>query len=115
MISSKVRADKNRPNSRQRGYTRRWEKARLAYLREHPLCVLCQAIGRTTQATVVDHKTPHHGDPAIFWDVSQWQSVCQPCHDSVKQAQERTGWLRGADKDGVPLDVGHHWHSGPKP
>jgi 5-methylcytosine-specific restriction enzyme A len=111
----KRKADKYRPNARQRGYTRRWEKAREAFLRENPLCALCQAIGRTTPATIVDHRTPHRGDPKLFWEQSNWQSLCKSCHDSVKQAEEQTGWLRGADKDGVPLDVGHHWHSGPKP
>jgi 5-methylcytosine-specific restriction enzyme A len=107
---SKRKADKNRPSARSRGYTRRWEKARLAYLRDNPLCVLCLAIGQTTPATVVDHKTAHKGNQELFWSRANWQSLCDTCHSSVKQAEERNGYLRGAGADGVPLSVGHHWN-----
>ena len=72
-------------------------------------------LGSHPPATVVDHKIPHKGDSVLFWNQENWQSLCGTCHDSVKQAEERTGWLRGADKDGVPLNAGHHWHGGPKP
>jgi hypothetical protein len=47
------------------GYTRRWEKARLAFLAEHPLCVMCEQEGTTTAATDVDHRMPHRGDPVL--------------------------------------------------
>lgn len=91
-------------------YGRRWNAARLNYLGEHPWCVYCERMGMITKANVVDHKTPHRGDPTLFWDESNWQSLCQPCHDSVKQAQEKSGHLRGADLNGVPLDTEHHWN-----
>jgi 5-methylcytosine-specific restriction endonuclease McrA len=105
----KRKADKNRPSSRQRGYTRRWEKARAAFLREHPLCVLCQAIGRTTPATVLDHRIPHKGSQELFWDRANWMQLCAPCHNSFKQKLEKTGIYLGADEDGIPLDPRHHW------
>lgn len=38
---------------------------------------------------VVDHITPHRGDPALFWDIDNLQSVSKAWHDSVKQARER--------------------------
>ena len=37
--------------------------------------------GRYTKATVVDHIQPHRGDPKLFWDQSNWQSLCKRCHD----------------------------------
>ncbi|WP_272848221.1 HNH endonuclease [Paracoccus saliphilus] len=80
----KRRHDQRRPSSRQRGYTREWEKARADYLRYHPVCRMC---GDT--ATVVDHITPHKGDKALFWNHSNWQPLCKPCHDRHKQRQER--------------------------
>lgn len=61
-----------------RGYNGQWQKT---YLREHPLCAECLKQGRYTQATVVDHIRPHRGDKALFWDKSNWQSLCKPCHD----------------------------------
>lgn len=80
----------HRGSSRQRGYTRQWDKARLQHLNEHPLCVICSAAGRITQATEVDHIKAHHGDMALFWDVTNWQSLCRPCHEG-KSSAEQTG------------------------
>ncbi|EGC00370.2 HNH endonuclease [Pseudomonas sp. TJI-51] len=77
--------------SSQRGYNYKWQKARERHLLDHPLCVYCARFGRTTAATVVDHVTPHRGDMTLFWDQSNWQSLCKPCHDSVKQAEEAAG------------------------
>ena len=47
----------------------------------HPLCVECKKQGKLTQATVVDHIVPHRGDQKLFWDESNWQPLCKPCHD----------------------------------
>lgn len=77
--------------SSQRGYDYRWQKARDQYLRNNPLCVYCERNGRTTAARVVDHIVAHRGDMVLFWDQTNWQSLCKPCHDSVKQAEEAAG------------------------
>lgn len=77
--------------SSQRGYDYRWQKARAQFLLDNPLCVYCARIGRTTAASVVDHIIPHRGDRDLFWDQSNWQQLCRPCHDSVKQAEEAAG------------------------
>lgn len=75
----------------QRGYGYRWQKERERYLMANPLCVYCQDQGSVTAASVVDHKTPHRGDQALFWDRANWQSLCAACHSSVKQAEEKGG------------------------
>ncbi|WP_176515885.1 HNH endonuclease [Pseudomonas ceruminis] len=77
--------------SSQRGYDYKWQKARERYLKDHPLCVYCAKQGRTTAAFIVDHIVPHRGDKVLFWDQANWQSLCKPCHDSVKQAEEAAG------------------------
>lgn len=74
--------------SSQRGYDYKWQKAREQYLRDNPLCVYCDRNGLTVAANVVDHRIPHRGDQQLFWDQDNWQSLCKPCHDSVKQAEE---------------------------
>lgn len=74
-----------------RGYGRRWERARAAYLQAHPLCARCAGMGRVTAATVVDHVVPHQGDQALFWDAANWQPLCPPCH-AAKSASE-DGWM----------------------
>ena len=70
-----------------RGYGSRWNKARKRYLSSHPLCVECMKHGRYVKATDVDHIRPHRGDPALFWDQSNWQALCHRCH-SVKTRNE---------------------------
>lgn len=73
-----MRAPRSSPS---RIYNRRWQKVRLVYLAAHPLCVACQAEGRVTAATVVDHRRPHRGDQVLFWDEDNWQGLCKDHHD----------------------------------
>lgn len=82
-----ARDRRQRPGARQRGYTARWERARLHYLVRHPLCAACQRDGRTTAATEVDHIEPHRGDRELFWNRDNWQPLCKSCH-SRKTAHE---------------------------
>jgi len=82
--------DKNRLSSTKRGYDNRWRKARLGFLRAHPLCEECLKEGIIVEATVVDHIIPHEGVPSLFWDESNWQSLCKMHHD-IKTATEDRG------------------------
>ena len=91
--------------------TQRWKRRREAFLQTHPLCVMCEAAGRATLATVVDHIKPHRGDPELFFDEANWQPLCKPCHDGAKQELENTGHLRGCDVHGMPLDPNHPWNT----
>lgn len=86
-------ADAKRGSAHERGYTSAWQKARIAYLRAHPLCVQHEEAGQLVEATVVDHKVPHKGDKVRFWDSTNWQSLCKHCHD-VKTAAEDGGFGR---------------------
>lgn len=95
--------DERRGTASERGYDSKWARARLYYLRKHPLCVYCQREQRTALATVVDHIVPHRLKDAIdsgdqdriaaarrlFWDSANWQPLCKPHHDGQKQAEER--------------------------
>lgn len=65
-----------------RGYGIRWQKESKAYLQSHPLCVQCATEGKYVKATVVDHITPHRGNQKLFWDRSNWQSLCKKHHDA---------------------------------
>jgi 5-methylcytosine-specific restriction protein A len=70
-----------RQSSAERGYGHRWRVYRIAFLREHPLCVMCLARGKVTAATIVDHKVPHRGDTQLFWDPNNHQPLCKTDHD----------------------------------
>lgn len=76
------------PPDYHRLYDRRWRKARLRFLSDHPLCATCTAAGRLIPATEVDHVTPHRGDRLLFWDEGNWSALCTSCHKS-KSAKER--------------------------
>ena len=70
-----------------RGYGAAWNRARKRYLETHPLCVECMKQGRYVKATDVDHIKPHRGDSVLFWDQSNWQSLCHR-HHSIKTRNE---------------------------
>ena len=95
-------ANNRRLSARQRGYNTRWDKARRTHLKGEPLCRMCLAQDRVTQATVVDHIAPHRGDQGLFWDTDNWQSLCRTHHNAAKQSEERSGQTRGCDIDGNP-------------
>lgn len=100
------RSDKQ--TSAQRGYGYQWQKARAEYLKANPFCVFCLRDAGITvtepaevivactakgivipYASVVDHSVAHRGDKTIFWDRSNWQSLCVPCHSSEAQKRDR--------------------------
>ena len=91
-------------------YTYRWQQAREGSLRKHPLCVRCDQGGMIQAACIVDHVIPHRGDMVLFWDRSNWQSLCGPCHNSYKQRLEKSGREAGCDSAGKPVDPRHHWN-----
>ena len=101
----------------ERGYGARWQKASKAFLRAHPLCRSCEAIGVIELATVTDHIIAHKGDMVLFWDSKNWQPLCATCHNR-KTAREDGGMgNNGSSKpaadcgiDGVPVDPRHHWN-----
>ena len=76
-----------RGSAAQRGYNARWRKARLIWLGSHQMCAVCLSRGIRRIATIVDHIVPHRGNTDIFWDQSNWQSLCRECHDT-KTMQE---------------------------
>jgi 5-methylcytosine-specific restriction protein A len=84
--------DKHRGNSNQRGYTARWQRYRLKYLRLNPLCVECLKSGMITPATVVDHIKPHKGNQLLFWDTKNHQSMCKHHHDMKTASEDMGSW-----------------------
>lgn len=69
-------------------YDRAWSQYSQRRLSQHPLCVRCARMGRDTLARVTDHMTPHKGDPLLFNDPNNHQSLCKPCHDSKTRLED---------------------------
>jgi len=71
-----------RLNFRQRGYTARWDKAARHWrMNVQKVCQICIKTGVVSPAECVDHIIPHKGDQQLFWDESNWQSLCIRCHN----------------------------------
>lgn len=66
----------------------RWARLRAWQLTREPLCAYCMKLGRVTLAGVVDHRQPHKGSEALFFDPTNLQSLCAPCHNREKQREE---------------------------
>ena len=88
-----------RGSRHERGYTNQWARASKAFLAQNPLCRRCAEEGIVQAARITDHISPHKGDMVLFWDVTNWQPLCKPCHDA-KTAREdgpamiRPEWLK---------------------
>lgn len=89
--------------------TKVWERRRYEQLTREPWCRYCLAGGLTTPAVVADHVIPHRGNWHLF-ATGELQSLCNPCHSSVKQAEEVQGYSVAIGPDGVPLDPKHPAH-----
>ncbi|WP_345799048.1 HNH endonuclease [Agrobacterium pusense] len=53
-----------------------------------------------------DHIEPHKGDEALFYDPSNLQSLCAPCHDKLKARIERGQRAVVIGVDGYPVEIG---------
>lgn len=77
-----------------------WYELRAKRLRHEPLCRNCKEHKIFTPATTVDHIKPHKGNTQLFFDFENTQSLCDNCHDSIKQKLEKRGEY-GCDSDGI--------------
>lgn len=77
--------------------TRRWRALRdEVYERDHWTCQktgqICVGKHPAPNSPVADHIVPHHGNPDLFWDKNNIQTVSKAYHDSQKQREERARW-----------------------
>lgn len=69
----------------------RWKRLRAKVLQRDLFTCQCGCghIEPNTSLLVADHRKPHRGDPALFWDEDNVHTLRKsPCHDKVKQAEE---------------------------
>lgn len=81
-----------RGTTAERGYGGRWQRYRLIFLAEHPLCVECERAGKVEAATVVDHIVPHKGDQVKFWEPTNHQGLCAACHNRKTAREDMGSW-----------------------
>lgn len=71
----------------------RWEKLRQhVFIRDAYTCqrsgVLCIGKHPAPNSPVANHKRRHNGDPALFWDIDNIETVSKEVHDTIVQAEE---------------------------
>jgi 5-methylcytosine-specific restriction endonuclease McrA len=79
--------------------TERWRKLRQeVFVRDSYTCqrtrVVCAGRHPDSNSPVANHKTPHKGDPVLFWDINNIETVTKAVHDSLVQAEERAAERR---------------------
>lgn len=68
----------------------RWRKMRAIHLAAHPLCEDCIKENITTPANTVDHIIPVRSGKVDFFDMSNWQSLCEEHHQKKRAAERGT-------------------------
>jgi len=96
---SAPRKPDTRPSSSQRGYDVKWQRFRIWFIRRNPLCAHCQAKGRLTPATEIDHKAPLIAGGERF-NPANCQALCGT-HHRRKTAQDRKKYPEYAHKSNV--------------
>lgn len=89
-----------------------WRKISKTFIAAHPCCTFCGA-----PTKVADHKIPHKGSQALFFDLNNLIGLCISCHNSDK-AKLENGKIDGkdfvinnkSDDSGLPLSVSHPWN-----
>lgn len=74
--------------------TARWQRLKMsAHLRDGFICqrtgVLLVGKHPAPNSPVANHKVPHRGDPALFWDLDNIETVAKSVHDSEIQREEQ--------------------------
>lgn len=98
-------------------------RLRPAHLAREPLCRACLRRGIVNDGSLtasgakqtnpkrrflaVDHRKPHRGDEALFFDPENLQTLCPDDHDQNKQRLEARGYCEERGADGWPIDPMH--------
>ena len=78
-IKESIQPD-NRVSSFERGYNARWKKFRIAYLKQHPLCVDCLKQGIYTPSREPHHIQKLRDRPELKYEESNLIALCHDCH-----------------------------------
>lgn len=69
-----------RESASKRGYDKHWNKFRVKYLQDNPLCVDCLKDKTLTPATEVHHIRKLHDYPTLKYERSNLMALCHRCH-----------------------------------
>ncbi len=91
-----IRDARYSPDAKVRSWykSKRWQDLRITtFVRDNYVCqrsgVLCIGKHPAPDSPVANHKRRHKGDPVLFWDPKNIETVSKEVHDSIIQAEER--------------------------
>jgi 5-methylcytosine-specific restriction protein A len=86
---------------------RRLQRIRAQYFASHPLCVMCEAEGRTTLATQLDHivALTNGGKDFDQDDGENRQGLCDECHEIKTNIDLGYTPKAATGVDGWPVEV----------
>jgi 5-methylcytosine-specific restriction protein A len=78
----------------------RWQRLRQrVFVRDGYVCqrsgVICAGSGDDPNAPVANHIRAHRGDPVLFWDEDNIETVTKQVHDTIIQRAEAAARARG--------------------
>lgn len=76
----------------------RWRLYSQRYLRQHPLCVLCERSGLVTASACVDHIMPMSKGGSV-WHPDNHQALCWSCN--ARKGSRHSGGGVGREADAV--------------
>lgn len=82
---------RERGNFRERGYTSRWDKVRLAKVKKNPLCEPCLERGIVQATEIVHHIIAVVDRPDLIFNMDNLQSVCRACHGKLHSNSKEYG------------------------
>lgn len=96
--------------------TARWQELKdRVHKRDRFICqrtgVLCLGKHPAPDSPVANHKVRHEGDPVLFWDETNVETVTKAVHDGLIQSEEKSGHL-AIGLDGWPVDQRHPVYTG---
>ena len=85
---------------------------RACFARDRLRCRICKGLcaGAYGQpnSPICDHITPHKGNTALFYSLTNCQTLCKHCHDRHKARIEARGFdTTSTHQDGWPSDPDH--------
>lgn len=93
--------------------TQRWRRLRQqVFMRDHYICQICNKLcagqGRNNpHSPVCDHVEEHRGNPKLFFDLANLQTLHKQCHDQAKRRAELSGYDGTIGADGWPVSDDH--------
>lgn len=97
--------DRQRGTTAQRGYGADWQRLRLAFLAQHPLCE-CDDCGAGTKrvraAQVVDHIIPISERPDLRLAETNLRAMAKSCHDARTARDQGFGRGRTSKRPSEP-------------